>query len=185
MNTEQRTYPELDAAIAALPLTYTATFVPQSVSRNAGEKHRTINWRIALTPGKVGAPVHDKKPVLCDYSQGIGHIPKNSHIRPHTNDAHAQEYEASEKGRYFKGSSGWLTVVLPPPNVRDVFYSLVLDASVLNCDTFEEWAADYGYDTDSRAAEDTYRTCLAQSRAFVALIGTQALRQLETLFQDY
>lgn len=181
---EQRTYPEIDAAIAALPLTYTATFVPQSVSRNAGKKDRTLNWRIALTPGKEGASVHGKTPLLCDYSQGIGHIPRGR-IKPNTIDSRNNEYEASERGRYYTEHNSYMARKLPPPNVRDVFYSLVREADVLSAGTFEDWAADFDMDTDSRKAEDLYKVCVAQSRAFVALIGRDNLAQLQTLFQDY
>ena len=48
------------------------------------------------------------------------------------------------------------TVYLPtPPIAADVLHSLILDSSA--CDmSFEDWCADYGYDTDSRKALDTY-----------------------------
>jgi len=45
-----------------------------------------------------------------------------------------------------------------PPKVDEVLYSLVSEASA--CETsFPEWCADYGYDTDSRKALETYHAC--------------------------
>lgn len=50
------------------------------------------------------------------------------------------------------------------PTVADVLSCLALDASVLKAMTFEDWASDLGYDTDSRQAEATYRACKRQSK---------------------
>ena len=45
-----------------------------------------------------------------------------------------------------------------PPNVVDVMESLQLDASCAD-EAFEEWCAEYGYDTDSRESERIYHAC--------------------------
>lgn len=45
--------------------------------------------------------------------------------------------------------------------------------------TFEDWAADYGYDPDSRRAEAIYNACVAQSRQFDALMGADLALLLE------
>lgn len=44
------------------------------------------------------------------------------------------------------------------PVASDVVESLSLDSYALEV-SFDEWCADYGYDTDSRNAERTYRAC--------------------------
>lgn len=44
------------------------------------------------------------------------------------------------------------------PALGDVLYALVLDASACE-DSFEDWCSNYGYDTDSRKALDTYLDC--------------------------
>ena len=46
------------------------------------------------------------------------------------------------------------------PDKLDVINSLVMDASVLNSSSFEDWADEFGYDRDSRKAETIYRACL-------------------------
>lgn len=47
-----------------------------------------------------------------------------------------------------------------PPTALEVLECLVSDArSYRDARSFEEWAGDLGYDTDSRAAEKTYKEC--------------------------
>lgn len=46
------------------------------------------------------------------------------------------------------------------PTAYDVLYCLLSDASgVENSNGFEEWASEYGYDTDSIKAQRTYKAC--------------------------
>lgn len=46
------------------------------------------------------------------------------------------------------------------PTAAEVLESLVSDAlGYRNARSFEEWAGDYGYDTDSRAAYRTFEAC--------------------------
>lgn len=46
------------------------------------------------------------------------------------------------------------------PNAADVLSSLVMDAAYGN-DSFEDFCANTGYDTDSRQAERIYKACVA------------------------
>lgn len=183
MNTEPiGKYAELEAAIAALPLEYRAEFVPQRFSRNAGDKNPSLNWRVILT---AKAP-HKAPPMVTDYMQGIGHMPGYSQ-----RNNLAQSQDRALAAQY--GTTGWrngkrsvyLSRPIPAPLLRDVLYSLVLDAGVINAGSFENWASDYGYDTDSRKAEETYNQCLTIGRQLRALIGAKAMAELETIFQDY
>jgi hypothetical protein len=59
-----------------------------------------------------------------------------------------------------------------PPDIGDILSSVALDAgSVLNARDFEDWAADFGYDTDSRKAEATYKACQEQTEELSDLLG--------------
>jgi hypothetical protein len=71
------------------------------------------------------------------------------------------------------------------PETLDVLAALVMDASVLDCDDFEDWASDLGYDTDSRTAEAIYRECLAIALKLRNGIGDGNLEALRELFADY
>lgn len=51
-----------------------------------------------------------------------------------------------------------------PPTAEDVLDCLASDASGYeNAPRFEDWAGEYGYDTDSRRAERTFRAVEAQA----------------------
>ena len=55
------------------------------------------------------------------------------------------------------------------PTPADVLSSSLVDASVEDYGTFEEWCAELGYKTDSRKAARTYRECMKKAprvRAF-------------------
>ncbi len=56
------------------------------------------------------------------------------------------------------------------PGASEVLSCLVSDASSSDQD-FDNWCADYGYDTDSRKAERTFRAVAAQSAKLRTFLG--------------
>ena len=65
------------------------------------------------------------------------------------------------------------------PSVEDLLDCLASDASgAENAGSFEEWAGEYGYDTDSRQAERTYHTIERQAAGLKRLVGEDAYREL-------
>ena len=65
------------------------------------------------------------------------------------------------------------------PTLAEVLDCLASDASgVDNAQSFEDWASEYGYDTDSRKAEKTYNICVQQAQELKALLGQDAYDQL-------
>lgn len=71
------------------------------------------------------------------------------------------------------------------PSPVDVLYSLTMDSDVLDAGGFEEWAANFGYDADSRKAESIYRACIELALKMRAGFGNDTLQELQTAFQDY
>jgi hypothetical protein len=88
----------------------------------------------------------------------------------------------------FKDADGW-TVVLKmdgrqmtvpfykgfghhgaEPTAEEVLECLALDA-VDNNQTFADWCAEYGYDTDSRRAERVYHACLKSTEKLRRFLG--------------
>ena len=66
-----------------------------------------------------------------------------------------------------------------PPTLAGVLDCLASDASgVDNAQSFEDWASEYGYDTDSRKAEKIYNICVQQAQELKALLGQDAYDQL-------
>lgn len=57
------------------------------------------------------------------------------------------------------------------PDAESVLENLLSSAMGVEYDSFEEWAEDYGYDTDSRKAERTYHAVCAEAEQLRALLG--------------
>lgn len=161
----------LATMMATLGLTVDSVFVPLSKSRNAGEKHRTLNWRVTVKR-------NGREILTTDYSAGIAHCPAYSEksLSLHNTMAFdtAIKYEV-EHGRAFHGRKP----IIPEPTA--VISSIVMDCDVIDYPSFEEWASDFGFDADSRKAESIYRTCLEGALKMRAAIGYQALTELREL----
>jgi hypothetical protein len=65
------------------------------------------------------------------------------------------------------------------PDAEAVLDCLALDASGLDsASSFEDWCAGYGYDTDSRKAERTYRDIKRLAGKLKAFLGDEAYEEL-------
>ena len=65
------------------------------------------------------------------------------------------------------------------PTTRAVLGCLAADAAGYeNAHSFEDWAREYGYDTDSRRAEAIYTAVGNQVAALVAFLGAELYHQL-------
>lgn len=70
------------------------------------------------------------------------------------------------------------------PHAADVLYSLILDSSA--CDqSFDDWCGDFGYDTDSRKALETYLACQENSSKLRKVFNGEQIAKLEEILQDY
>jgi hypothetical protein len=183
------------AACNALGLTIRAEFVPFSKSRNAKPRDgqdkpwRSLNWNITLE--RNGRDV-----MTTEYSAGEGNcpaskLPATALRRAQYTDATARrmavdhEIETGREARFTFG--GYLKQNGPQiqPDAPSVIMSLVLDSSVLDAGSFEDWAAEYGYDTDSRSAERTYQACLKTALKLRAAIGEVGLELLRAAGEDF
>ena len=65
------------------------------------------------------------------------------------------------------------------PTLADVLDCLASDAGGYeNARSFDDWAAEYGYDTDSRKAEKTFRAIKRQAEQLKRTIGAEAYEEL-------
>lgn len=68
------------------------------------------------------------------------------------------------------------------PKPEDMLSALVSDgAPAFDAQSFEDWAGDFGYDLDSRAAEAIYNACVDTGRKLVRLIGRAAIDEARGL----
>jgi hypothetical protein len=71
------------------------------------------------------------------------------------------------------------------PKAADVMGDLLLDAeSYDDADGFEDWARDFGYDTDSRRAERMYLACGETSRRLRNYLGADVYTRLMAAERD-
>jgi hypothetical protein len=174
---------QIDTLIAELRLEMGAAFVPFTRSRSATRKLPSLNWRVRL---RQLSPIDGQEfrgVVETDYTQGWGHVELPKGLDPRSLDGRAFIQYACEHGRYGIGIGVGRRI--EPPHIRDVLYSLVTDAMVLDYGSFEDWAPDAGYDTDSRKGEAIYRECLALALKLRNLIGDGGLTKLREAYQDY
>jgi hypothetical protein len=98
---------------------------------------------------------------------------------PDWRDANHFKVTLRHKGRqlttYFSQGYG----ISGEPDAESVLSNLALDAaSYENARSFEEWAGEYGYDTDSRKAERTYRLIGQQAAKLKNLLGEELYNAL-------
>jgi hypothetical protein len=175
----------LQETVDKMGLTVRSEFVPFSRSRRKDEDpkrnidKRSLNWTV--TVARNGRDI-----LTTEYSAGVGHCPSYKQgARWTLGYAALIEYE-TENGFAAKAQSWGITKGKAiEPKALDVLYSLVMDSSVLDESSFEDWASSLGYDTDSRNAETIYRACLEIALKLRAGLGDAAMTELREAFQDY
>lgn len=70
------------------------------------------------------------------------------------------------------------------PELCDVLYCLISDAESAG-ESFDDWCANFGYDTDSRKAERTWKACKRVAASLSRLFTNNELDALRELFADY
>jgi hypothetical protein len=66
----------------------------------------------------------------------------------------------------------------------DVVHCLLVDTDVSNYSSFEEWAENLGYSTDSRKAEEIWKSCQKSVEAAQAFFGAD-FEQFQEASQEY
>ncbi len=178
-------------------ITIHSKFVPFSESRNKDEDHPSLNWYVTLNR-------HDREVLTLDYTAGSGHCESVdaegkklifNDGRPAAVDAIKCECEDGKARRLSYGTSlghkimvrrdgtkgeTWFT----NPDPTDVLYSLLLDGQAIDAGSFEEWAGDLGYDSDSRTAHAIYQVCVETGLKLRNAFGETLLQELGDAAQD-
>jgi hypothetical protein len=160
-------------------ITLEAVFVPFTQSRSKHDKQCSLNWKVTVIS-------RGKRVLTTDYTAGAGHTPayklgvKNSTLRE---KMIAIECETGKP----------VDIDLHPIHGRkpiqintcDVFYSLIMDTEVLNYSSFENWADEFGYDSDSIKALKVYEHCLSIALKLRNALSDNTFNELKLLFEDY
>ena len=70
------------------------------------------------------------------------------------------------------------------PTIKDVMQSLLLDASA-NDESFNNWCANYGYDSDSLKAFNMYQQCCETANKLNKTFTRNELNEMREALQDY
>ena len=87
-------------------------------------------------------------------------------------------FELMLDGAIYKGAASWRVLAVEPsiPELVNDLRSMALACD--NAADFEAWAKDLGYDTDSRAAENSYFARCNETRKLERWLGLGRFRQL-------
>lgn len=70
------------------------------------------------------------------------------------------------------------------PHIADLLYSLTLDAESVN-QSFDDWCACFGYDSDSIKAEGTYRACQKNAKKLRRIFTHEQVNGLSEILSEY
>ncbi len=185
-----------EETLKTLGITVESEFVPFSQSRNNIGDTPTLNWLVTVKR-------NGKHVITTEYSAGCAHCPGYNAKVPSKWDHPDSMFQKEivrvecEKGieqhlgphgsfmnKTHKVDGRSLPVHIEPDPVN-VLYCLVLDSDVLDSGGFENWAYDFGYDTDSRKAEAIYKECIETALKMRAGFSESELSLLRETFQDY
>ena len=77
------------------------------------------------------------------------------------------------KGYGFKGE---------PPTISEILETFIEDTGPVGYKDFEEWANEYGYDTDSLKALRIYKAIKRQNAHVSRVLGEDLLKELEEIY---
>lgn len=150
------------------------------------EPSNEIKWRVTILKNNYNCSF--------DYIQGLGYLKNFKKVsgREYTKDIEqaCKHTAATGISKQVHTSKGPVCIGVTKPDLLDVVHCLLLDSAVLEFSDFEEWANEYGYNTDSRKAEEIYERCRITSKEFTTQIckpknwGT-VKEELHTIFEDY
>ena len=190
--------PQTDASTPFDNIQMTAQHIPARTDTD--DFKDAVHWHLSLLATDTTATDYNFPSQTVMYSEGTGHFVKQCPryedriltdwvLGKEVTRAQFQGMKVSKflhMDRFANKSPimpGWgKKALLTPPKLADVLYGLTLDASA-HGQTFEEWAGDCGYDTDSMKAKAVYDACVLCWHKLNAL-GLD-LEALQVYFQDY
>ena len=125
-------------------------------------------WKITLTTGKAG--------YTFEYYTGTGY---------RVDDAAAKLALKNVSKHSIAWRDGVLNNQVPVyPAVAGLLYSVQLDAEACE-QCFDDWCSEYGYDTDSRKALETYLLCQQNGMKYNQLFSREQREAIVEMVQDY
>lgn len=170
----------LQRLVDGLGITAKFSFVPFSRSRSKAGKTPSLNYEVTLSR-------NGRDFLNFDYTKGCGHCPSakltklTSNMKRQAAELECETgLEAQLRFSRFESIRGKKI----EPSLVDVVGAVLCDAEALNHSSFEDWASDFGYDTDSRKAEEAYNQCVKTGLALLACVGHVNLTKMQELARE-
>jgi hypothetical protein len=158
-------YDELTEIAGEYGLTLTFEFMPQVFPEDTKSTDMSMKWLVTVR--------HRGNPLLATtYTQGVAHCPSYSGVKWGRGLTVAQLANLRRDCASPQPKGG-------PKEPLTALWCIASDClTVMNCGSFEEWARELGYDTDSRKAEGIYKEIVTQYLSLKRAIGDE---EIETL----
>ncbi len=149
----------VDQLLADKGISYNVKYVGETSKRDAGEKPwQCDQWQVIFDT-KTGP----HKEIREDYYTGLGLRKKGRHLI-------SLDWKQPDKPQ--------------KPSAASVLYSLLLDGEACSM-SFADWCDNFGYDTDSIKALNTYQQCERIGASLRKLFDRETQEQLRKLLEDY
>lgn len=167
----------IDAYLKAEKITFATRCVGETIRDN---NWRCDAWRVSFAvgessdgyklPGFTGKTARFET----DYFTGLGH---RKQIKPMPRPPYRKNTLAY---------ASWEKDAFRPvqPCAANVLYSLIQDSSAIDT-SFEYWCSDYGYDSDSISAFNTYQTCCKIAKEMRQVFNHVQIETLRGMLEDY
>lgn len=126
-------------------------------------------WSVTVT--------YNGQEYTANYSSGLGSRKRKQFVRLQGGGYYHSSY-GEFKNAFNACEAGWLTLV--PPTLPDVMYCLLLDGRCAE-GTFEDFCSEFGYDSDSRKALETYLADQVTRNSMIKMFGTELFNELSQL----
>jgi hypothetical protein len=177
-------------------LAETAAALGFTIEAGTPTPHNADGWIAIEYP--VTLSRHGKPVISTTYKMGIGHFEKQtlSHIaktfRPVENTIRKNGFSVIRRLQP-KDQNTALEIITAAarnykmqPELANVVAALLMDGSPdFDAETFENWAVNYGYDTDSRTAEKTYSECVRTGQAIRRAVSADELKTLRSAAAEH
>jgi hypothetical protein len=147
------------------------TFAVKFIAATKRDDWECDEWRATFTKDKVS--------ISFAYFTGTGHrkIPKAS--------AHEAARMRRAYGNTCERQPAYKALFKPvAPDAASVLYCLLLDASANN-QSFLDWCSDFGYDSDSIKAQNTYNECCKTAQELRKVFNHDMQQALQEALQDF
>jgi hypothetical protein len=171
---------KLQTVAESMGISIVCEFVPyRDYTAEDWKANRMLQWNCRIMRQGYSASPN------FDYFQGIGHLgispffARHLHTNRLSIDMEQRLRVTFATGRYADQRDCCMTrTALVPPTLADVLSCLLMDSIAIGY-SFDQFCSEFGYDTDSRKAYDTYNACRDAATRLLQIMSLAELASLQ------